>query len=179
MEIFLGAYFIHKKFFEKFDVTKVFVGTQTWNNPDQNNVQANIVKLIYPDAKVIEGNSCLGCNIYNALIVDRVESNRYTSINKFLDSFKYIGGKWAGLFRETILAAISKKLAINFVNSKAILIHKTRNRVFTPEVERRLNAILIDKGYSIKHCDFSAMCWEDQVEETASAALCYGVHGNR
>jgi hypothetical protein len=173
VETFLAAFAVHEHYYSAVPIVRLLVGRQAWNNPLQNNVQGKILRAIYGDVDVVEGDHLVGERLDNVLVFDRFAIGRKAGarfhLNKYLEPFLPIARLHAQKFRARILATAPPGGAA----IRAGHVRRPPPRAFTPELESRLEDL-----FGGEPLEFGAMSFENQVSCCTGVDLLYGVHGN-
>jgi hypothetical protein len=179
VEILVGVFYLHQMFFPSAEVTAIFFGAQKWNNPNQNNVQRQLLDCIYPNAARVESPIYSGLPVENALVVER-RAVGPSNINKFLDPFLTVGQTWARIFKSKVWAGIiyDPRADQAGCGAQAGYVARDPPRTFVPEIEERLLNRLDSIGYRVRRLEFANMTWHQQVQSVHSIDLMFGVHGN-
>jgi len=179
MEMIMGAFALHREFFPSRSVAAIYVGQQDWNNGKQQNVQASILSILYPNTLVVEHGPEPKKEVTNAIVLDRSLAGHYTQINKFLEPFLPICPSAFSSFRDQIFLNLGKPLRRRNAKRRACYVKRDPPRSLAVDVELATIRLLEDDlGFMVRKIDFGDLSWEDQVLEASEYDLMIGVHGN-
>jgi hypothetical protein len=178
MEIFLTLYAVHREMLPGARLEGIYFGAFDWNNPSQNNVQREILSLIYPTATIITEQMNETVEIENLLYIDRFLA--LSPLNKILDPLVLLLIKRAPELRHDV----HKKLAIEPIpemesnrSPKILYTPRPPPRTLSKDVEKEFLKILRGFG-ELEIVDFATCSWQEQVRAAARNDIIAGVHGN-
>ena len=178
METLLTLYAVHREMFPGAYPESLYFGNFVWNNPKQNNIQREILSLLYPTTDIITRATSGPLIIENLLYIDRRLS--HNPVNKMIEPALMLICKHALTLRREIF----ERLAIDELSKpddsrplKILYVPRHPPRALSKEIEADLLKMLSSIG-SVEIIDFATLCWKDQVQAAASHDMMVGVHGN-
>lgn len=155
-------------------IRNVFVGTQNWCNPFQDNVQKKLLSAIFSPEKIIERID-LATEVSNLLVVDRflpIESH----YNKFLEPIIYDMAEVVSIVKTRVLKHCGIRES-SVIPKRCLYVTRLPPRALLATVETELLCVL-RKYFSVEIVDFAKLRWEEQVKVASCSPLMIGVHGN-
>jgi Glycosyltransferase 61 len=178
IETFLTLYATQKELLPHAKLERIYLGDFEWSNPLQNNVQKNILSLLYPDAEIVTDEQPESTWIETLLYIDR--SLSVNSVNKMIEPALLLIIKHGRALRNDIYEKLAiKKLetAANGRPLKLLYVPRHPPRSLSKELETELLGLLSEVGH-VDVIDFANLTWQDQVRAAASHDIMVGVHGN-
>jgi Glycosyltransferase 61 len=178
METFLTLYAVHRELFPNARLEQIYFGSVDWNNPNQNNVQQEILSLFYPATTIITEQMKETVEVENLLYIDRCLA--YTLLNKILDPIVLLLLKWAPELRRDVYQMLAIKPLSNIEAGRSPkILYTTRPppRTLSKEVEKEFLEILHTFG-ELEIINFATCSWQEQVRAAARNDIIVGVHGN-
>lgn len=167
LEMLLAAFVTHAEYFPDCPVFRLLVGWQVWSNPEQNHVQADLLRATFGRIEVVEGERLVGERLDNVVVFDRYSV--FSPLNKFLEPFHALGLRHAATLRERVWAYAPA----TDVERAAAHVARKPPRAFSTELAARIEARI--GGEAV---DFASISWLRQVAFSRACNLLYGVHGN-
>ena len=106
VETLLLLFSISRECFDGKDPDRLYLGSRPWNNPKQDNLQQQLLEIIFPTTEIIGSLRMEMTADINLVFVDRGRGR--DGLGKMLNSVQALCAQWAPEFRSTVLQSVTK-----------------------------------------------------------------------